>query len=69
MPLSPEVVAARVHLRVCELRELAASTFVQLARHAHWHRPAPASWRVSSPSKRAFLLSASGGGGPWEKGA
>jgi hypothetical protein len=62
MSLNPEVVAARVHLRVCELRLLAAVTSVQLARGKipnRWEfsrpaprsavRPATAAWRHPSP--------------------
>jgi hypothetical protein len=33
MPLDPQVLDARIELRVCELRVVAASTFVQLSRH------------------------------------
>ena len=57
MSLDSQVVAARIHLRVCELRLPAAVTAVQLARGKTSSRPAPrpvaspatAAWRYPSP--------------------
>lgn len=34
MPLNDEIIAARIEVRICELRLLAAETFVQLARQS-----------------------------------
>ena len=50
MPLSAEVVAARVAWRVALLRVVAAWTFAQLSRHGQ-QRPCPATaaWRCPSP--------------------
>ena len=67
MSLDSQVVAARIHLRVRELRLLAAVTAVQLARGKTSSRPAPrpvaspaiAAWRYPSPpaATRISLLS------------